>query len=57
MIKEFSNKKLPADEVKTKVKRKEKFHFSGNQIYRPQVVSAESREEAEEVYLKTRIKI
>ena len=57
MIKEFSNKKLPTDEVKTKVRRKEKFHFSGNQIYRPQVVSAESREEAEEIYLKTRIKI
>lgn len=57
MIKEFSNKKIPADEEKTKVKRKEKFHFSGNQIYKPQVVSAESREEAEEVYLKTRIKI
>lgn len=57
MIKEFSNKKLPADEEKTKIKRKEKFHFSGNQIYKPQVVSAESREEAEEVYLKTRIKI
>jgi len=57
MIKDFSNKKLPADEVKTKIKHKENFHFSGNQIYRPQVVSAESREEAEEIYLKTRIKI
>ncbi|MFA5080301.1 MAG: hypothetical protein WC472_01610 [Candidatus Paceibacterota bacterium] len=50
MIGKSQNKSMETEEVKTK----EVFHFSGSAKYEPQSVKAETREEAETIWKKTR---
>jgi len=55
MITNAKNKQLGAEDIETKGEVQQ-FHFAGSLKYQPQTITASTREEAEEKWIKTRKK-
>ncbi len=56
MITNAKNTAIRAEDIETKGEVQQ-FHFAGSLKYQPQTITASTREEAEEKWLKTRKKI